>query len=190
MADRARVAVFGGSFDPPHLGHALATLWMLSACGVDEVVWVPTYVHAFGKALSSFDLRVDLCRLATQHLRGVVVSEIEREIGGESRTIRTLDALAAQRPGVQLLFAVGSDLVPDLPRFERWPELRARYELLVIPRGDRGEQLGIPNVSSSSARAAAASGDDLWLASWLDRKVGARWLAEVHAPGRAGTGEG
>ena len=59
------IALFGGSFDPPHLGHVLAATWVLSTSGVDELWVMPAFDHAFDKELSAFEHRKrmgNLCR--------------------------------------------------------------------------------------------------------------------------------
>ena len=64
MSER-RVAIYGGSFDPPHIGHVLAVAWALSTAEVDEAWIIPTWEHAFDKAHeASFDERMAMCRLA------------------------------------------------------------------------------------------------------------------------------
>src|SRR5690606_32016933 len=79
-------AIFGGSFDPPHVGHVLAVTWVLSTQPVDEVVLVPALEHAFGKPLAPFAHRRRMCELAFAPLRRVRVDPIEAELGGASYT--------------------------------------------------------------------------------------------------------
>jgi len=167
----SRVCIYGGSFDPPHLGHAMASLWLLGTCPVDEVWWVPTARHAFGKTLAAFDLRVALCEQAARHLRGVRVEPIESSLPGESRTIDTLEALQAVYPEVQFSVAFGADLAETLPTFKRWTDLAKRFPVYLVPRSPWSGELGIPNVSSSAARDALRRADVRWLETWLDASV-------------------
>ena len=62
------VAIYGGSFNPPHVAHQLISLLVLETVVVDELWWVPTFRHAFGKELALFEDRVAMCRLATTSL--------------------------------------------------------------------------------------------------------------------------
>ena len=54
----ARVALFGGSFNPPHVAHQMVALYVLETQPVDELWFVPTYAHPFGKALVDYDHRI------------------------------------------------------------------------------------------------------------------------------------
>ena len=62
--ERERVGVFGGSFDPPHVGHVLLATWALSAGGIDRLIVVPTFAHVFGKKSAPFEDRVTMARAA------------------------------------------------------------------------------------------------------------------------------
>ena len=62
--ERPTLAVFGGSFDPPHLGHVMVPALVLSLTRASEVLIVPSYQHPFEKKLTAFDHRVALCKLA------------------------------------------------------------------------------------------------------------------------------
>src|SRR6478735_3989939 len=102
MRDRAaptgtprRVAIFGGSFNPPHVAHVLAVVYALSTAPIDEVLVVPVFHHPFSKELASFDERLAMCELALGWIPRVVVSSVERDLGGSSLTLRTVEHLAA-----------------------------------------------------------------------------------------------
>lgn len=168
---RKRVGIFGGSFNPPHLGHAMVTVWALAQAEIDEVWWVPTHQHAFGKALASFALRQHWCELAVRSFRNVRVSSIERTLGGESRSIDTLQALETEYPDVQFGLVVGADVARELPRWKRWDLLQA-YPIHIVGRGPgTAVNLSIPDVSSTGLRAAFAVGDEALPAAWMDAAV-------------------
>lgn len=168
-----RVGVFGGSFDPPHLGHALVTTWALATTGVDEVWWVPTWQHAFGKRSVPFETRLELCALAARHFVGVDVCPVEGELGGESRTIDTLEELERRHPDTRFELVVGSDLLEELPRWKRSDDLR-RYPMHVVTRGGAVRVDGtpeIPDVSSTGLRVALAARDEARAAGQMDYRV-------------------
>jgi nicotinate-nucleotide adenylyltransferase len=176
VGGRKRVGLFGGSFDPPHLGHALATLWVLGTGGVEEVWWVPAFQHAHGKQLTPFTVRFELCEAATRHLKCVRVDSIEADLGGESRTIDTLESLGEKHPDVEFALVIGSDLVPQIGTWKRADDL-LKYRLIVVPRGanEPHETFAIPDVSSSALRRALSSADEEGAAlGWLDAEVRAR----------------
>ena len=119
-----RVAVYGGSFNPPHVGHVLAAAYALSALPVDEVVVVPCFVHPFSKELVPFEDRLTLCELAMGWLPNVTVSRVEQELGGESRTLHTLEHLQRQHPDWAMRLLVGADILADTPKWHRFLRLR------------------------------------------------------------------
>ena len=129
-----RVAVFGGSFNPPHVGHVLGVVYALSTAPIDEVLVVPVFQHPFSKHLAPFDDRLQMCRLALGWLRGVTISTVERELGGESRTLRTLEHLRATSPSLSLRLLVGADVLGDLPKWHRWDLIAELAPPLVLGR--------------------------------------------------------
>jgi len=160
-----RIAIFGGAFDPPHLGHQAACLYLLAGGEVDAVWWVPSMVHAFGKQMASFEDRVALCRLATRHFdpARVQVLTVERELPPPQCTVDTVAHLAQQHPGRQLRVAIGSDNLAELPRWKEIDRLRSLAPLLVMPRSghlDATERALLPKISSSELRQCIARGVD------------------------------
>ena len=157
-----RVAIYGGSFNPPHVGHVLAVAYVLATADVDEIVVVPTFQHPFAKELASFDDRFALCKAAFGFLPRTSVSAVERELGGESRTLRTLEHLAAVNASWEMRLMVGADILGDAPKWHGFERVRAIAPLLVlgragVPRADAPEPL-LPAVSSTSIRALLAAG--------------------------------
>ncbi len=103
------VAVFGGSFNPPHVGHVLAVAYVLSTYGVERVVVVPAHKHPFGKPLASFDDRVRMCELAMEPFPRAQVSRIEETLDG--LTLHTLEALKKSHDDWNLRLVMGSDIL-------------------------------------------------------------------------------
>lgn len=175
--DPIRTCLYGGSFNPPHVCHVLAATWALSTCPIDEVWWVPTYHHAFGKNLVDFEHRVTMCELAVRTLAGQVqVCPIEREMGGESRTIDTVRTLQARHPDRVFSLLIGADLLPDTPRWKEWETLEAMLPVYVLGRSGFGNDhadptFALPNVSSSSVREAVAASQADFLTAWLPSLV-------------------
>lgn len=156
-----RVAVYGGSFDPPHLGHVLSVAWALSAAPIDEVWIIPTWKHAFAKAHgASFEERMKMCELAFAPLRDIVFCDVERRLGGVSRTLVTLEALGADHPDAQLRLLVGADVLPTTDQWYRWNEVARIAPPLVVGREGYPASphcpIAIPNVSSTDIRSALA----------------------------------
>lgn len=152
-----RVALFGGSFNPPHEGHVLAAAHVLSTAVVDSVLVVPVYEHALSKQLSSFEHRMKMAQLAFEWIPGVVVSDIESRLAAPSRTLRTVEELQRRHPDWRLRLMVGSDILRELHQWHAFEEIERRAPPLVLTRaGDtagRSEASVLPMVSSSEIRA-------------------------------------
>lgn len=151
-----RVALFGGSFNPPHVGHVLAVAYVLSTQPIEHVVVVPVFEHALGKRLAPFEQRVDMARLAFAGLKGVEVSSLEAELGAPSRTLRTIEALERLHPDWRLRLVVGSDILGELAQWHAYDEIERRAPPLVITRAGAKVATALPamlpEVSSTRVR--------------------------------------
>ena len=161
-ASMTRVAVFGGSFNPPHVAHVLACALVRSVEEVDRVLVVPAYKHPFAKALAPFEDRAAMCELAMAWMPGVEVSRIEEELGGESRTLRTLESLAADHPDWRLRLVIGGDILAEAPRWFGFEAIVKLAPPIVLGRAgvdqpDAGPAL-LPEVSSTQVRSALGRG--------------------------------
>ena len=159
-----RVAIFGGSFNPPHLAHQMAALYVLETAPVDELWIIPTFRHPFGKALAPFEDRLAMCEAAVAALGPRVrVSAVERELGDESRTLRTIRRLQADFPAHAFSLVIGADLVAEVPSWFGSAELAQVVPFIVVGRAgfeaaSGAGRLALPRVSSSEVRAALAAG--------------------------------
>jgi nicotinate-nucleotide adenylyltransferase len=161
-----RVAIFGGSFNPPHVAHQMAALYVLETAPVDELWLVPAVRHAFGKALAPFDDRMAMCARAAAALGPRVrVSAIERELGDESRTLRTIRRLQQDHPGHRFSLVIGADLLGEVPSWLGGAELQRTVPFIVVGRGGfpatAEAPVALPAVSSRQVRSALAAGQDV-----------------------------
>lgn len=150
------VALFGGSFNPPHVGHVLAVAYVLSVGLVERVLVVPVFEHALGKRLAPFAHRFEMSRRAFGWLPGVEVSSIEERLGAPSRTLRTVEALEAEHPDWRLRLLVGSDITGEIEKWHAFDEIERRAPPLVLPRAGSAPAGGapalLPEVSSTAVR--------------------------------------
>jgi nicotinate-nucleotide adenylyltransferase len=138
-----RVALFGGSFDPPHVGHQLACLYVLLTYPVDEVWMVPVFRHAFDKRSAPFVHRVAMCERAAAAIGTAVrVSTIEQELAGPSYTLLTVRALKERHPEHDFALVIGTDLIKERERWYGWPELAQLVPFLVLGRGGVAREKG------------------------------------------------
>jgi nicotinate-nucleotide adenylyltransferase len=150
------VALYGGSFDPPHVAHVLAAAYCLAAGDFDKVLVVPVFSHAFEKALAPFEDRLEMTRLAMQELRGVEVSDVERSLGAPSRTLRTLDRLMKDHPDYRLRVVIGADVLGERADWENAEEIGVRAPWFVLGRAGHPHPEApapvLPEVSSTEIR--------------------------------------
>ena len=161
-----RVAVFGGSFNPPHVAHVLAVAYVLACADVDRVLVVPCFRHPFAKSLAPFAARMEMCRLAFADLARVEISNVEEELGGDSLTVRTLERLAERHPDWAMRLVVGADVVHEMDRWTSPDRVRALAPPIILgrvgfalPKDLADAAAVLPEVSSTAIRAAIARGD-------------------------------
>jgi len=159
---KVNVAVFGGSFNPPHVAHVLACALVLAVEDVQRVLVVPTFRHPFAKPLAPYDERLAMCALAFRDLPAVEVLPVERELGGESRTLRTLEHLAGAHADWSLRLIVGADILNEAPRWFGFEAIAKLAPLIVLGRaGVEAAGAGpalLPEVSSTRVRQSIAAG--------------------------------
>jgi nicotinate-nucleotide adenylyltransferase len=159
-----RVALFGGSFNPPHVAHQLAALYVLETAAVDALWFVPAHEHAFGKPLVAFEDRLAMCELAAAALGPRArVSDVERAIGGRSLTLRTVRRLTELHPEHAFSLVIGSDLLGDVASWYGGDELARTIPFIVVGRpgghpAGAAPAITMPDVSSTAVRAALAAG--------------------------------
>lgn len=151
-----RIGIFGGSFDPVHVGHLIAAECCREQAGLDRVVFVPAAVppHKRDRVLAEPQQRLEMLRLATGGHDAFTVSTVELDRGGVSYTVDTLAALAAAHPGSELRLVLGPDALADLPT---WHE-PARILELALPLAVERESLDDVAALVADARLAALLG--------------------------------
>lgn len=194
--ERPVLAVLGGSFDPPHLGHALIPTYLLARGLADRVLVAPCWSHPFAKQMMPFADRLALTRLAmAAQAETVEVSDVEARLaarrGGEgpSYSYDLLRAVAEEHPGFAVRLVVGSDIVVrgELERWHRAAEIAAEFSPIVVPRVGfaDADDCALPEISSTAVRAWLAAGDDPAAQEALTMAVPAAVLRRLRA-GRVG----
>jgi nicotinate-nucleotide adenylyltransferase len=183
-----KIALFGGTFDPVHLGHIhLATL-AREALDLDEIRFLPCRIspHKAGSQPASGEDRCEMLRLATEDLPWAVVDDFELHQPGPSYSYQTAEAMADRFPDARLFWIMGGDQWESLPRWKNPERLAEVVEFIVLARGDvpqfrEGYRLHlVPDTghpaSATTIREAVSNGETNH--PWLDPKV-AEWIAEM-----------
>ena len=135
-----RLGLFGGSFDPPHVGHLLVASDAFEALELDRIVFVPAGVQPLkvGRAVASAEHRLAMVQLLVGHDPRFVVDPIEINRPGLSFTVDTLAAFADRDSEAEMFLLVGA----DVPRaFARWREPERVMELATVVVLQRGGEL-------------------------------------------------
>ena len=131
-----RIGLFGGTFDPPHLGHLVLAECARDRLRLDEVRFIPAGrpPHKPGARISGAQHRVAMARLAVRRNPAFTVSTLETRRGGPSFTIETLRVVAARSPGARLFLLMGGD---SLEEFAGWREPEAILRLATLAVAER-----------------------------------------------------
>jgi nicotinate-nucleotide adenylyltransferase len=173
-----RIGVFGGTFDPPHLGHAAAARAIVAALSLDALLLVVAndpWQKSPARPITPAEDRFALTQALAGGVPGAEASRLEIDRGGPSYSIDTVEAIldeaaAAGRPRPEIVLVVGADLVPELGSWERAGDLAGLVTLAVVSRPTTPRPVVPPgwdvvwvdgpqvDVSSSAVRAAVAQG--------------------------------
>ena len=131
-----RIGLFGGSFDPVHLGHLLVGQAAREELGLARLYFIPAAQSPFKpqQKPAPASVRLQLLRLALAGMDWCVVDDQEVIRGGSSFTIDTVRDYARQFPEAQLLYLIGADHVPQLPKWREAAELARLVQIAVIAR--------------------------------------------------------
>ncbi|MBI2029006.1 nicotinate (nicotinamide) nucleotide adenylyltransferase [Candidatus Gottesmanbacteria bacterium] len=127
------IAILGGRFDPPHLGHLWVARQVLErGPEISEVWFMPTYIHPW--KVSEADSRDRLFMLKSFEDVKIKVSSLEVEKGGTSYTVETVDLLKQGNPNDKFYWIVGSDAISDFSKWRSAQKLALKIPFLVFPR--------------------------------------------------------
>ena len=132
-----RIAFFGGTFDPPHIGHRELAGHILDGGITDLALFVPAFSppHKIGKQITPFEHRLKMLELAVGDMRGVKISDIERRTARiPSYTIETMKDLQREFPDDHLQLLIGSDSLVQLHSWYQARELVDKWEIITYPR--------------------------------------------------------
>ncbi len=178
IAPTARIALFGGTFDPPHAAHLLAATYVLAAAPVDAVWVLPVARHPLGKEPGAdFATRIQLCRLAFAVLgERVVVRDDEKDSSG--RTLDLLALLRERHPAHPFRLIIGTDILAERARWHRFDQVVQLAPPVILQRpgyavpsewAAQALPIPLPELASSAIRARLQRGDSVQ--GWVPQAV-------------------
>lgn len=131
-----RIGIFGGTFDPIHMGHLILAEQCRTQASLDEVWFMPAAhpPHKSGATLTRFEQRCEMIELAIAGHSSFKVDRIEKELPPPSYTAETLAELTRRHPADSFFLLMGSDGLPDLPGWYEPRQVIGRAGLVVVPR--------------------------------------------------------
>ena len=168
-----RLGIYGGTFDPIHVGHLVLAVNVRHELRLDRLLLVPAnrpWQKVGTREITNAEDRLALVEAAVHGVEGLEASRLEIDRGGTSYTADTLAELRAMDPDAELFVIVGSDAATGLPSWERASEVRDAATIVVVGRpgteaeealpGWRWERVRMPllEISSSDVRARFADG--------------------------------
>jgi nicotinate-nucleotide adenylyltransferase len=173
-----KIGVFGGTFDPIHVGHLVAAVNARHAMHLDRVILMVNnlpWQKVGQREVTSAEDRLAMVEAAVGDVPGLEAGRMEIDRGGESYTAETLAQLAKENPGAALFMIVGWDVAGELATWDRWETIQQLATLVVVNRpgnsppkelaetGWQVAEVTVPNleISSTDLRARAADGRPL-----------------------------
>ena len=166
-----RTGVFGGTFDPVHLGHLVAAVNVRHDLELDRLLLVVAsspWQKTGKRQVTPAEDRFAVVQAAVEGVEGLEASRLEIDRGGTSYTVDTLRELGGRRPGAELYLVVGSDLAGELSTWDRIEQASSLATLVIVnragrrptaPPGWRVRHVAIPALEISSTDLRARAGD-------------------------------
>lgn len=132
-----RIGIFGGTFDPVHVGHLVAAVNVRHELGLERVLMVVAndpWQKSGAQVVSPASARMEMVEAAVEGLDGLEASALEIDRGGVTYTVDTISELRSQYPLAELFLIVGSDVVSELSSWYRVDEVRDAITLVVVTR--------------------------------------------------------
>lgn len=138
-----RIGIYGGTFNPPHLGHVRGAQHALQSLGLDKLLMIPSCISPH-KTLPEGSAdpiqRLEMVRLAVKDLPKAEVCDLELRRGGTSYTFETVAQLRQMYPGDELVLCMGTDMFLSFLQWREPERILSDVSLGVLYRGDRQEQ--------------------------------------------------
>ncbi|MDP4117707.1 MAG: nicotinate (nicotinamide) nucleotide adenylyltransferase [Bacillota bacterium] len=144
-----KTGIFGGTFDPPHIGHILLAQKAKQQCKLDRIILLPSAVPPHKKSHLSGFHRLELARITAEEY-GFELCDWEYKKKSPSYTIETISYMKTLYPGDQLYFIIGGDSMLDFEKWYRWEELITMCSFIVGIR--KQSELDAVNAAAADKR--------------------------------------
>ncbi len=160
-----RIGIFGGSFNPIHVGHVALAKAAREACGLDEVWLMVSPQNPLKRDMALLDdqKRLEMAQKALEGVEGVKVSDYEMHLPKPSYTWHTLQALAKDNPDSTFTLIIGGDNWAHFERWYHWQDILRMCDIAVYPREGYTGTFDAPlvNVSSTEIRQKVKEGQSI-----------------------------
>ncbi len=133
-----RIAFYGGSFDPLHIGHLAIARALCEQFSLDEFIFIPAFhaPHKKDRKPTSAFHRFAMIALATNDLANIEVSKMELELPERPYTVETLTRLKTELPNAEIFFVMGADSWADILTWREWEKVLTLVNIIVVTRPD------------------------------------------------------
>lgn len=160
---KARIGLFGGSFNPIHCGHLAIARAALEQCGLDEVWLMVSPQNPLKQQSDLLDdsLRFEMAQKALEGIVGVKACDYEFHLPKPSYTWNTLQHLSNDFPDHRFCLLIGGDNWAHFERWRHWKDILRHYDVIVYPRDEFAGTIDLPliNVSSTEIRQKVRAGE-------------------------------
>lgn len=139
----SRIGIYGGTFNPPHIGHIRAAEYAREALGLDQLLMIPSCIpphKALVQGSATPEQRLEMLRLSIPEDSGILASDAELRRGGESYTYLTVEQLRREYPDCELVLCMGSDMLAIFQKWKQYQKILEQASLAVLCRGDKEEK--------------------------------------------------
>jgi len=152
-----RIGLFGGTFDPVHIGHLILAESARELCGLDEIRFIPAKSppHKQGKTITPAKLRIEMLEFALAGCTAFRIDKMEIKRDGPSYTVDTLRILKEQEPEHEFSLIIGADSLDDLPTWKEPAEILRLANVIAVNRGR--ESASMENIIEAVGKEACKS---------------------------------
>jgi nicotinate-nucleotide adenylyltransferase len=129
-----RIGIFGGTFDPPHVGHQILADEAVAQLNLDRLLWVltPDPPHKQEQMITGLDCRLEMVKAATANNSAFELSRVDIDRHGPHYAVDTVQIINKQFPSAELFYIIGGDSLHDLPSWYHPQQLLAEVDGLAV----------------------------------------------------------